>query len=428
MTTQEKKKDKKEKRETLSPKNVSDILPRDGDAWKEIGRAVFGIAELHNFHYMETPVIERAEFFETKQNKESLSKNHLYIVKGKGERLALRSNYTLPFLRSYIDNHLGYFASPLKAFSYGQTFLIKYTNEHEKNISREWVFHVIGDNDPIYDVEIIHATLEVMKALKIKDVSLHININGCRTCRGAYREKIKSFVGSKKGELCSHCVHLNEKDPFAFFDCVSEKCVLTKKDAPTVLDYLCQSCNNYFKNLLELIEDNGILYELTPSLIRKSEGSNRLAFSVRSGGVELAIGGRHDYISETAFKRQIAAVGVSLFVSRITQVIQLQGNQILARQKSRVFFIVVGDQAKKASVRLMHLLRSNGIITMEALGRKSLKMQLKAAEKAKAPVSVLLGQKEVFEETAIVRDMDTGAQETVTFAGLVEGVRKKLKS
>ncbi len=428
MTTQEKKKGKREKEDTLSPKNVLDILPKDGDLWKEIGRAMFGVAELHNFHFMETPVIERAEFFETKQNKEFPFKKHLYIVKGKGERLALRPNYILPFLRSYIDHHLGYFASPLKVFSYGQIFSIKHSNEQEKNVSREWVFHVIGDNDPIYDVEIIHATLEVVKALKIKDASLLININGCRTCRGAYREKIKSFTGSKKGEMCSHCAHLCEKDPFAFFDCVSEKCAVVKKDAPTVLDYLCQSCNNYFKNLLELIEDNGILYELTPSLIRKSEGSNRLAFSVRSLGIELAMGGRHDYISEMAFKRQIAAVGVSFFVDRIIQAIQLQGNQILTKQKPKVFFIVVGDQAKKASVRLMHILRSSGVITMEALGKKSLKMQLKAAEKAKAPVAVLLGQKEVFEETAIIRDMDTGAQETVTFAGLVEGVKKKLKS
>lgn len=428
MPTQEKKKIKKEVKETLAPKGMCDVLPKDGDLWKEIGRAVFGVAELHNFHFMETPVIERAEFFETKQNKEHVSGKHLYFVKGKGEHLALRSDYNLPFLRGYIDHHLGYFASPLKVFSYGQVFSIKHSNEHEKNISREWVFHVIGDNDPIYDVEIIHATLEVMKALKIKDASLHININGCRTCRGAYREKIKSFAGSKKGELCAQCVRGHEKDPFLFLECVSEKCLGIKKDAPTVLDFLCQSCNNYFKNLLELIEDNGILYELTPSLIRKSEGSNRLAFSVRSGGVELALGGRYDYLSEIAFKKQIAAAGVSLYVDRITQLIQAQGNQILAKQKPKVFFIVVGDQAKKASVRLMHQLRSSGIVTMEALGKKSLKMQLKAAEKAKAPVSVLLGQKEVFEETAIVRDMDTGAQETVTFDGLVEGVRKKLKS
>lgn len=426
MQNKDKKKKKNQEKNILSPKNTCDIHPKDGDIWKEIAKAVFGVAELHHFHFMETPTIERAEFFETKQ-KDGAERGRPYIVKGKGERLAMRKDYTTPFLRSYIEHHLGFFSSPLKVFSYGQTFSMK-SEDEKNNVLREWVFHIIGDNDPIYDVEVIHATLETVKALKIKDTSLHININGCRTCRASYREKIKSFLNSKKGEICGQCMRKQDKDPFLFLECVSEKCIEVRKDAPTILNFLCQSCNNYFKNLLELIEDNNIIYELTPSLIRKEDTANRLAFSVRSGGIELARGGRSDYLAEKAFKKQVPAVGVSLFMEKLTQMIYTQGCHILSKQKPKVFFIVVGDQAKKASVRLMHLLRSNGIVTMEALGKKSLKMQLKAAEKAKTSVSVLIGQKEVFEETAIVREMETGAQEMATFEGLVECVKKKLKS
>lgn len=417
---------------TIPPRSVDgvdDVLPKDGGLWKEIWRVGHSISELHNFHFIETPILERASLFAltSRGSHDDLQKNLFAFGRG-SHRLALRSECMLPVIRSYVEHHLGYFASPLKVFCYGTVFLHKKSREEKKNSSHEWGFLIIGDGDPVYDIEVLTAALDFLKTLKFKRFVLKINSNGCRVCRGAYRERLRDFYQNRKSDICAECLRSVEKNPHYLLNCKKEKCSEIRVLAPIILNYLCQGCNNHLKSFLELIEDNGILYEPDPYLLENTEVCSKIVYNIESqGGVKLVVGGRFDYLAEAVNGRQMPVIGATIFIEKLIEAMRAEGMSIHGRQKGKVFFVAVGDQAKKISPRLMGLLRSSGIIVFEALGKHSLGAQFKAAGKAKVQTLLLLGQKEVFEETIILRDMKTGAQETVVLNKMVEEVKKRLK-
>ena len=415
-----------------SVRGMQDILPKDEVWWKAIFQAGYTIAELHDFRFIETPILEPAGLFEAGVGATTdIVEKEMYIFKTKGgDRVALRPEGTAPVVRSYHQNHLGYYALPLRVFYYGPMFRYEKPQRGRERQFHQWGFEILGDADPVYDVQIILASLHFLEELKIKDVKLKIGTIGCRVCRPTYREKLRAYYTRLKSKLCKDCVRRLEKNPLRLLDCKEEACVSLRKDAPLILDYLCQNCNNNFKGVLELVDDNNILYELDPHLVRGLDYYNRSVFEFVSGSLpdlSLGGGGRYDYLSEILGGRSLPAVGVSFGLERIVEAMQ-QGNPPHLREKSKVSFIAVGDQAKKTSTAFMHQLRKNNIAVLESLGKKSLKAQLKSANKFGAPLALIMGQQEVFEGSLIVRDMVSGAQETIVAEKLVEEVKKRLRN
>lgn len=411
-------------------KGMSDILPRDEEWWKLIERAGTSLAELHDFRFIETPVLEYAGLFERGVGGDTdIVEKQMYVLKTKGgDRLALRPEGTASVMRSYLEHHLGYFASPLKVYYFGPMFRHERPQAGRERQFHQWGFEILGDNDPFYDGEMIVATLDFLRALKLKDVKVRINTIGCRVCRPTYREKLRQFYSREKSNVCRDCERRFDKNPLRLLDCEEENCKTVKSKAPIILDYLCQNCNNHFKTVLEFVEDNGILYEPDPYLVRGLDYYNRTVFEcyVPELPSALAGGGRYDYLAELLGGRQVPGVGSAIGIERVISAMRAQGIAPHPRKKPSVFFVAVGEQAKKASLRLIEELRMSGIVVYEAVGKKSLRAQLKAAGKCGAPLSLLYGQKEVFEKTVIVRDMESGAQEMALTEKLVEEVKKRL--
>jgi len=412
-------------------RGMPDILPKDQGLWKSIWQAGLAVSELHNFHFMETPGIEMAGLFEAAVGMSTdIVEKQMYVFKTPGgDRVALRPEGSAPIMRSYLEHHLGYFASPLKVFYYEPFFRHERSQAGRYRQFHQWGFEIIGDGDPFYDGEIILASLDFLKALKLKDLKVKINTMGCRVCRPTYRQRLKDYYRYRKNSLCSDCKRRYEKNPFRLLDCKEEECQAVKKNAPIILDYLCQNCNNHFKGVLELVEDNNVLYEPDPYLVRGLDYYNRTVFEIFSpvSDSSLGGGGRYDYLSEILGGRMIPAVGAAMGLERIIEVLNIKEIKFQPKEKLRIFFAAVGETAKKKSLRLLQELRAAGIITVEAIGRKSLRAQLKAADKSGAALTILVGQKEIFEGTLIIRDMQTGVQETVLLNKMVEEIKKRLK-
>ncbi|MDI6820704.1 MAG: histidine--tRNA ligase [Patescibacteria group bacterium] len=414
-----------------SVKGMPDILPKDGAWWKSIIQTGQSVSELHDFHFIETPILEPATLFELAVGASTdIIEKEMYVFKTKGgDRVALRPEGTAPVVRSYIEHHLGYFASPLKVYYYGPMFRYGRPQAGRERQFHQFGFEILSDNDPVYDGEIILVALEFLKSLKFKNLSLKINTIGCKICRSNYREKLRKYYQDIKSKLCCDCERRLEKNPFRLLDCKNENCMPLRNNAPIILDYLCQNCNNHFKTVLELIEDNNISYEPDPYLVRGLDYYNRTVFEIYSLDFKWALagGGRYDYLSEMLGGRCIPGVGVAIGIERLIETMKLQQMTPHLKLKPRLLFAAVGDQAKKASLRLMNELRSNGIVVIEALGKKSLRAQMKIADKFKVPLVLIFGQKEFFEKTIIVRDMKTGAQESIILSKLVEEVKKRIK-
>lgn len=407
-----------------------DILPREQELHRLIWQVGHSVSELHDFYFIETPLVEDAGLFEAEAgNSLDDFEKKLYSFKDKeGGKLALRFNAHAPILRSYLEHRLAYFASPLKVFHTGP-FLrrIKIEPGFERQF-HVWGFDVVGEADSIYDGEVILAIFDFLKALKLKNLVLKINTSGCRVCRPSFRQKLKNYYRSHKEDLCRRCEKCLDGDPFSLVGCTESKCLTLREKSPLILDYLCQNCNNHLKAVLELIEDNGITYEPNPYLLSENDFMNRTIFEVFALPFELPVasGGRYDYLAEIMGARITPAVGGALGLERVAEAMKRQEIIPHAKSKPKVFFVVIGDQAKKSALKLMNQLRSSGVAVVEVVGKKTLRAQLKIAERMNITLALLLGQKEVFEGTVIIRDMVSGVQETVLTDKLTEEVKKRL--
>ncbi|MDP2705643.1 MAG: histidine--tRNA ligase [bacterium] len=411
-------------------KGMADILPKDQLWWRAFEKAGRNIAELYDFYSIETPILENAALFEEGVGElTDIVEKQMFTFKTRGDdRLTLRPENTAGVMRAYLQYQLGYFASPLKVSYYGPMFRYEKPQFGRGRQFHQWGLEVIGDSDPVYDVELILAALELFRELKInKDVQLKINTIGCRVCRTNYRQKLKDYYRSHKSKTCADCQRRYEKNVFRLLDCKNEECKAFKEKAPIILDYLCQNCNNHFKGVLEIIEDNSLVYEVNPHLVRGLDYYNRTVFEFsHSLGFEVGGGGRYDYLSERIGGRAVPAVGLAIGAERVIEAMKSKNIIPNFKVKPKLFMAAVGDQAKKASLKLMGQLRQNGLIVAEALGKKSLGLQLKAADKAKANLTFIFGQKELFEGTIIVRNMESGEQETIRADKIVEEAKRRL--
>jgi histidyl-tRNA synthetase len=422
---------KKSRQLFQSIKGMNDILPKDQIWWDLVGQAGRRVAELHNFSFIETPLLESAALFEAGigVNTDIVEKEMFSFRTKGGDTVALRPEGTAPVMRSYFQHQLGYFSSPLKVFYSGPMFRYERPQAGRERQFHQWGVEIIGDGDPVYDAAVILVCLDFFNEVKLKDIQLKINTLGCRVCRPTYRQKLKDYYRLRKSKLCKDCQRRYDKNAFRLLDCKEEECLKMRGGAPIILDYLCQNCNNHFKSLLEIIEDNNVVYEPDSYLVRGLDYYNRTVFQFHhpSSPQELGGGGRYDYLAELLGGRMIPGVGVALGLERIIDAVRGRNANIQPKLGMKIFWVAVGDQAQKSSLKLMGQLRRAGVIVGENLGRKSLRAQLKAVNRAKVKVALIFGQKEVFEGTIIIRDMETGGQETVFLKNLIEEVRKRLR-
>ncbi len=413
-------------------RGMHDIVPKDGSAWMgvwDIGREV---SELHDFTFMETPILEPAGLFEAGVGastdiveKEMFS----FATKGK-EQVVLRPEGTAPIMRSYLENHLAHFASPLKVFYAGPMFRYERPQAGRYRMFHQWGFEVVGDQDPFYDAEIVLVTMAFLGALGLKGLKVKINTVGCKVCRPTYRKKLLQYYKANKKDLCKDCLRRQEENPLRLLDCKTKECVALRGGAPIILDHLCQACNSHLRQVLELLENNEILYEPDPYLVRGLDYYSKTVFEVVTpeGGVALAGGGRYDYLAEMlGAGRGVPAIGSAIGIERILEYAASKKISIGKKDRNGVFFVVVGEEAKKRGLNQIEKLRRARVRVLESVGKKSMRNQMKAADKARARLALILGQRECFEETVIIRDMDSGAQETVPQARIVEEVKRRLR-
>ncbi len=410
---------------------MPDALPRLQGYWRQVWETGRAVSELHDFYLMEPAMLERYEVFEDAFGSDrELLKDKIFSLKMGKMKAALRFSFRESVLRSFIDHKLAYFAYPLKVFHFGPVFRNVKADEYFLKEFHELGFQVVGETDPIYDGEIIMAFYDFFKSLRLSGVMLKIGSSGCRACRGSFRQKLVNYYKGKMKDVCKGCAKNFEVNPFLLLTCEKEECRAVRQNGPIMFDYLCQGCNNHLKSVLELVEDNGIAYEPDANLVSTNELNDRTIFEFRVPEMPypLAFGSRYDYVSEAVFKKQIPAVGGNLGVERTIEAMARQGIEPRFKSKPRVFFLVIGDQAKKGALRLMNKLRLAGVAVVEVVGKKTLKAQVKTAEKMGIKLALLLGQKEIFDGTVILRDMTSGIQETILVDKLVEEVKKRLNN
>ncbi len=415
-----------------APKGMHDTLPGDQPIWDRIRKIGKATADFYNFLRIDTPILEKAELFQRPLGETSdVVEKQMFVLKTKGgDALALRPEGTAPIARAYIENGLSHLGQPLKLYYEGPMFRYEQPQAGRFRQFHQLGFEIISnDNDPIYDAQVLLACYRALQDLKLKDISVQLNSIGCHKCRPNFRRQLLEYYRPKEKQLCNDCRRRLKTNPLRLLDCKNEKCIELKKDAPNILDSLDFDCKKHFKKVLEFLEEVRLPYTLNQHLVRGFDYYTKTVFEIFHEGFDFAIasGGRYDYLLEMLGGRQLPGVGGAIGVERLVEIIKAKNISVVGKSRPKLYLIHIGDLAKIRALSIIELFREAGLDVVEALGKDSLRAQLKAADKIGSPLALIFGQQEAFEQSIIIRDMKTGAQETVPLKKVVEAVRRKLR-
>lgn len=418
-----------------SLRGMRDILPDEQPYWERVRRSISSAAQEYGYSRIEVPMVEYLHLFvrSIKEGTDIIDKELYSFTTRGGDRVALRPEFTAGIARAYIQHGMSVLPKPIKLFSMGPVF--RYDRPQEGRYRELWQgnFDVYGEDDPILDAQVIQLAYRVVRELGLKDIEFQVNSIGVPESRKRYEKALVRYLESQKHKLCQNCRERLSTNPMRILDCKEDKCIQLTSQAPQALDFLDDESRAHFKSLLEYLDELELPYTINPRLVRGLDYYTRTVFEIWSSDREgkkyaLGGGGRYDNLIQELGGEPTPAIGFGLGLDRIV----LEMKRVHAKPhepvRPKVFLAQLGDLAKKKSLRLFSDLEKNGILVAESFGRGSLKAQLRVASRLGVEVTIILGQKEALDETAIVKDMISGTQETVRQDKLTDAVKKILKS
>ncbi|MDD3655225.1 MAG: histidine--tRNA ligase [Atribacterota bacterium] len=402
------------------PKGTSDILPTKIDYWYYLENTIKEV--LQNFGYREirTPAFEYTELFVRGigESTDIVNKEMFTFQDRKGRSLTLRPEGTAPVVRAYIEHNLSRENLLSKLFYIGSMFRCEKPQAGRYRQFNQFGLEAIGSSLPIIDAEIIAASLAVYKKLGLTDLRLMLNSVGCRQCRTDYLKALRYYFQEKKSLLCPDCQLRYDKNPLRILDCKKEQCQIEIKKCPSIFDYLCEDCATHFSRLRYYLDNLDITYQINPLLVRGLDYYTKTAFEILSGelGAQNAVGGggRYDYLSEELGGKSTPAVGFAAGMERILETMIKQDIKIPVWGGIKIFVTTTSQDQIIFALKIANQIRAMGISTeMDFLGR-SLKAQMRMANKLQAPYVIILGPEELKKNKVIIKNMLKGTQQTVS--------------
>lgn len=430
------------KRKVKTPttlRGMKDILPDEQIYWEYFRRAAEEIAGAYSFGRIDMPILEDVKLFERNLGKQTdVVEKEMYAFEDKGgDKITLRPEATASAVRAYINHGMLNLPQPVKLWYMGPMFRYDRPQSGRYRQFHQYGLEVLGGNgDPVTDAQLILIAYKLFDQLGL-NVRVEINSIGSADARKEYQVELVAFARKHRKELCEDCTRRLSRNPLRLLDCKQEGCREVMKEAPQILDWLDDPSRKHFMELIEYLDEVSIPYVLNPHLVRGLDYYNRTVFEIvpnRGDDAELGsqsalcAGGRYDGLVETLGGREeTPGSGFSVGIERAILEMKKQDVEPPALPRPDVFFAQLGAEARRAALRWFEDVRAAGITVVEAFGKASLKGQLEAANRTGARFALILGQKEVTENTIIVRDMESGSQETIPLDQMIDYLKKGLK-
>ncbi|MEX2007927.1 MAG: histidine--tRNA ligase [Candidatus Spechtbacterales bacterium] len=426
-----------------TPLGTHDILPSEQYWWQQFRAVAESVATSYGFGRIDTPILEFSELFEkgTGQDTDIVLKEMFRLKTRGGAELTLRPEGTPPVARAYIQHGMEKWTSPVKLYYIGPMFRHEKPQRGRRRQLHQFGLEVFGEEDAARDVQVILAFFRIFEKLKLKDVRLEINTLGSPASRTKYQKVLREYYKPRVKQLGVEWEARLKSNPLRLLDSDDEKALRIRAHAPQILDYLTEEDRAHFREVLELLDTLEIPYFLNPYLVRGLDYYTRTVFEVFQGSdtgeavdedgnavkrLAIAAGGRYDELVKQLGGGEVPAVGGAIGIERTLDVLRAQSKGA-PQQEPTIFLVQLGDRAKKQALLLYEEFRKAGVSVGEAFGRGSITAQLKVANKVGAPFAIILGQKEVLDHVVIIREMETGTQETVPEEKLVREIKKRLE-
>ena len=416
---------------TKAPKGTKDILPQDVYQWHDIEDTIRDITRAFGYQEIRTPVFEHTELFERGVGDTTdIVQKEMYTFLDKGGRsITLKPEGTAGVARAYIEHKLYANPQPVKMFYITPCYRYERPQAGRLREFHQFGVEVFGAAQATVDVEIIALAMELFQQLGIEGLAVRINSIGCPRCRPNYHEVLKSYLSDHLDELCGTCKDRYEKNPLRVLDCKAEGCQPVIKEAPTMLDHLCEECSDHFEDTKRYLKASGFEYTIDPMIVRGLDYYTKTVFEIVSDSIgaqgTVCGGGRYDGLVEECGGPNVPGVGFGLGLERLLLVLESQNIAIPKPGVCDVFFATIGEQARVKAFELVQALRKKGVSSdMDHTGR-SLKAQFKYADKLGARFVGTLGDQELTDGKLRLKEMAAGSEETVAFDEIFDYLKTK---
>jgi histidyl-tRNA synthetase len=416
-----------------APGGTSDILPEEQPYWRYIEREVVRISQLYGYERIDVPAFEDTQLFTRSVGEETdIVRKEMYTFEDRGgNRVTLRPEGTAPVCRAYLEHGLHNWPQPVKLYYVASIFRYERPQAGRYRQHYQFGYEAIGDDDPALDAEVIDMAWKFLLSLGLQRLTLNLNSIGCKKCRPNYVAALKDFYSKPLKALansvpqfilCSNCKSRLKRNPLRLLDCKNDVCQTIATAAPKSTDYLCPECEEHFSRLNRYLELLDLPFVINHCLVRGLDYYTRTVFEIQpeEEGAQSTLGGggRYDDLIEELGGKPTPAIGFAAGIERIILNLKKQGVPVPALPRPQVFIAYVGDEAKDEAIKLVSMLRQNGIGVIEALGSKSLKAQLRQANTLGVHYAVIIGEQELKTDTVILRDMTTAQQKTIPISEL----------
>ena len=408
------------------PKGTKDVVPSEVHKWQRVEECARESLKSRGFKEIRTPIFEHTELFVRGVGEGSdIVNKEMYTFLDKGERsITLKPEGTASIVRAFIENGLDNEAMPQKLFMYTPCFRYERPQAGRLREHHQFSIEAFGSSSPLMELEVIGVIKSIFDSLNFHNYLLNINSIGCKACRKAYIEALKNYYAAHINEMCADCKVRYEKNALRLLDCKEERCLSYKKDAPKPKDYLCDDCKNHYNMLKQLLKTSGVEYKENDELVRGIDYYSRTVFeflTVENGALgTICAGGRYDGLVGELGGKDLPGVGVGLGVERVLALLDKNGIEIKAQTGVDLYIANASQNEILAVVELAHKLRDEELcVEFDTMGR-SLKAQMKYADKIGAKNVMIIGEQELQTRKAQLKCMLNSEQEEVSLDNISE--------
>jgi histidyl-tRNA synthetase len=401
---------------TKKIKGTEDVLPKDSYRWQFVEDVMRKESASYGFKEIRTPVFEHTELFArgVGQTTDVVQKEmYTFDTKG-GESVTLRPEGTAGAARAVLEHGLVNDSLPIKASYFVSCYRYEKPQAGRLREFHQFGLECYGTQSPVADAELICAAQSIFDRLDIKQLRLEINSIGCPTCRAEYHKALKEYFYGYKDELCETCNSRLEKNPMRILDCKSPVCSKIAQGAPKITDYLCDECKEHFASVQKYLDAAGVEYTVNPTIVRGLDYYTKTVFEFVTDfiGAQGTVcgGGRYDGLIEELGGKHLPSLGFAMGIERLLMLMDKQGIEIPKPSTCDLYVAVMGESASLKSFEIIKAVRSCGLIAETDVVGRGLRAQMKYADKIGAKFSMVLGDNEIEQGKAVIKNMSSGEQ------------------
>ncbi|MBU2495163.1 MAG: histidine--tRNA ligase [Candidatus Omnitrophota bacterium] len=400
-----------------------DLLPAEAERLRSFLNRAISILERAGFRELETPIIEEARLFNRSigEGSDIVSKEMYTFRDRKNRLLALRPEGTVSIVRAYLEHNFSYSNPAARFYYFGPMFRYDRPQKERYRQFLQLGVEVFASGQACTDGEVIFILSEIMNTAEIGPFTIQVNSLGCRTCQDNYGKTLAEFLEKRKEVLCEDCRNRLQNNPLRTLDCKASVCRDILKEAPVISNSLCPDCGHHFKMVLKYLDGIGIRYRVAENLVRGLDYYTRTVWEVTADNGENAIaaGGRYDNLVADLGGPQTAALGFAIGLERILGLMPS-----VSGQRSGIRLIYLDAASLEKSFGLMISLRKSLTVPVTlSAEEKSLKAQLRLADKDNCRFALIFGPEELERGEVILRDLDSSTQESIREKDLIERLK-----